>query len=94
MTPVGQLSAILLATTSLVLSGCEPGNKTLDALAVTASIDALFEKTKVVCFGRFIVNVPETAQLIWGHASINLGIDIYPNGAAEVGDMREFSRRS
>ncbi len=89
MTPICRLSVIYLATASVVLSGCEhrQGHKAPSTIAVTPRIDAMFEKTKVVCFGRFIVDVPDTAQLVWGHASINLGIYIYQNGAAEVGEM-------
>lgn len=45
---------------------------------------AMFAKTKPVCFGRFLVNVPESAEIAWGKSSVELGIEIYPDGAEDV----------
>jgi len=44
----------------------------------------MFEETKTVCFGRFLVDVPASATVAWGKASVPLSIDIYPNGINEV----------
>ncbi len=55
----------------------------------TPRIELMFKKTKIACFGRFIIDVPETAQLLWGHASNNLGINVYRNNAAAVEELAE-----
>ncbi len=63
--------------------------KTPKMTMLTPRIQVMFQKTKVACFGRFIIDVPETAQLVWGHASNNLGIDIYRNNAAAVEELAQ-----
>lgn len=52
-------------------------------------IENLLKKTKTVCFGRFLVDVPETAQVIWGRTSNDLTIDVYPNDIVGVRRMAE-----
>jgi len=42
-------------------------------------IAPLFEKTKTVCFGRFMIDLPESAQLIWGPMSVPYKLNVYPN---------------
>jgi hypothetical protein len=32
-------------------------------------LQALFEETKILCFGRYAIEVPQEAQLVWGGAS-------------------------
>ena len=41
-------------------------------------IETLFAKTKPVCFGRFVIDVPETAQVVWGPSQVNDDISSYP----------------
>jgi hypothetical protein len=38
----------------------------------------LFDKTKTVCIGRFLIDVPATAQVIYGPADVALTIERYP----------------
>ncbi|MBS1156254.1 MAG: hypothetical protein H6R07_2178 [Proteobacteria bacterium] len=42
-------------------------------------IEALFKQTKPVCFGRFLIDVPATAQVVWGPTTIRNGIVSYPS---------------
>ncbi|GGY78522.1 hypothetical protein GCM10007388_09300 [Pseudoduganella plicata] len=61
--------------------------------ALTPRLQTAFEKTKTVCFGRFMVDVPESAIVAWGHASMVLGIDFYQGGAnAVMVEAMEFSK--
>lgn len=57
--------------------------------ALTPRLQAVFEKTKTVCFGRFIVDVPETASVVWGDAIVDLGITIAPGGSSEVSKLAQ-----
>jgi hypothetical protein len=41
-------------------------------------IEALFETTRSVCFGRFMIDVPETAQVAWGPADVPYKMITYP----------------
>lgn len=52
--------------------------------APTPRLQAMFEKTKTVCFGRFIVDVPASATVAWGEVAVPLGVNVYSNGTAEV----------
>lgn len=38
----------------------------MNDLPATSPLRALFAKTKPVCFGRFVIDVPEEAQVVWG----------------------------
>jgi hypothetical protein len=40
----------------------------------------LFEKTKILCFGRYAIEVPQEAQLIEGNATFGIGIEIVSGG--------------
>jgi hypothetical protein len=51
---------------------------------LTPRLQPVFEKTKKVCFGRFMVDVPESAILVWGKADIPLGVSIYQHGVERV----------
>ncbi|WP_296950381.1 T6SS immunity protein Tli4 family protein [uncultured Massilia sp.] len=58
--------------------------KTPNMTALTPRLQPLFEKTKPVCFGRFMVDVPATATVVWGRTSAPLNITVYPSGLDEV----------
>jgi hypothetical protein len=78
---------IPLAGAILSLTACHHNPKerrTSTMTALTARLQPVFEKTKAVCFGRFIVDVPVSATLAWGAADIPLGVSVYPNGIDEV----------
>lgn len=52
--------------------------------ALTPRLQPMFEKTKTVCFGRFMVDVPASATVAWGDSIVPLTVSIYPNGVDEV----------
>lgn len=91
MTPIRRLSVISFAIASLLLSGCEHrrGLNTPNMTALTPRLQAVFEKTKTVCFGRFLVDVPEFATVAWGGASVDLGIAVYPGEVSKVNEMAQ-----
>jgi hypothetical protein len=56
---------------------------------LTPRLEAMFEKTKTVCFGRFLVDVPASATVAWGDVSVPLGVDVYPDGVDEVKELEQ-----
>ncbi|MFJ1469853.1 T6SS immunity protein Tli4 family protein [Massilia orientalis] len=56
---------------------------------LTPRVQTMFEKTKTVCFGRFLVDVPASATVAWGEVDVPLGISVYPNGVAEVSEIEK-----
>jgi hypothetical protein len=49
-------------------------------IALNHRLQSLFEKTKLVCFGRYALVVPAEAQLIWGDPSFPSRIHIFNGG--------------
>ncbi|WP_293936607.1 T6SS immunity protein Tli4 family protein [Iodobacter sp.] len=47
-------------------------------------IEALFKQTKPVCFGRFIIQVPESAVVAWGGTAVEVGIVTYLGQGAKI----------
>jgi hypothetical protein len=59
--------------------------------ALTPRLQTAFERTKTVCFGRFVVEVPETATVVWGGTDVPLGVVIYHGDFEHVNDLaRKF----
>ncbi|WP_227108220.1 T6SS immunity protein Tli4 family protein [Chromobacterium rhizoryzae] len=52
--------------------------------ATPKRIDALFKETKPVCFGRYLIDVPKGAQVIWGPTSVEYEIVSYPKEGYKV----------
>lgn len=50
----------------------------------TPRIDKLFERTKAVCFGRFVMDVPVTAVAAPGPQAFGPDIESLPNGAGSL----------
>lgn len=50
------------------------------------TIDALFAQSKPICFGRFIIEVPVSAQVVWGPTSVNDSIVSYPGQGHKVSE--------
>lgn len=50
----------------------------------TPRLQNMFEKTKTVCFGRFLVDVPASTTVSWGEVDVPLGVSVYPGGVDEV----------
>jgi hypothetical protein len=47
-------------------------------------IAALFGKTRPVCFGRFMIDVPETARVVWGPAGVPYEFITYPGEGPKI----------
>lgn len=43
-------------------------------------LSKLFSKTKLVCFGRYALEIPVEAQLVWGSASFPSDVEVFPGG--------------
>lgn len=56
-------------------------------------LQQMFAATKMVCFGRFIVDIPESAELVWGDPLVPLDVTIYPRGIDKVNELaQEFAK--
>jgi hypothetical protein len=76
-----------LAAMILSLAACDHNPrqwKTSNMTALTPRLQPLFQKTKTVCFGRFMVDVPASATVAWGGTDVPLGVSVYPDGIDEV----------
>lgn len=67
------------------LQGCTPKykykeNAVPEAIKPSKRIEILFMKTKIVCFGRYALEIPKEAQLILGRASLPSSIEIIEGG--------------
>jgi hypothetical protein len=51
-----------------------------EPVKLSPRLKTLFEKTKILCFGRYAIEVPQEAQLVWGSASFPSDIDIISGG--------------
>ena len=52
--------------------------------SLSPRLTPLFEKTKTVCFGHFVVEVPATATVVYGPAWVNSPIVFFPGEADKV----------
>jgi len=50
----------------------------------SSRIQDVFKKTKSICFGRFVVDVPDATTVSWGIAHVPLGVTVYPDGLDQV----------
>jgi hypothetical protein len=80
--PTAQYSAVV---TLVLLQACSPtyaykDNAVPDPVTLSPRLQALFTKTKLVCFGRYALEVPQEAQLIWGGASFPSNIEVIDGG--------------
>jgi len=59
---------------------------------LTPRVDAAFEKTRTVCFGRLLIDVPDGTEVIWGDTDVPLGVNVYPGRVQDVVDMAAKKR--
>lgn len=77
----------ILFIAALCLSACDRFPHSLKSPNMTAlspRLNPLFEETKTVCFGHFVVEVPATATVIYGPAWVNAPIVFFPGEADKV----------
>jgi hypothetical protein len=90
MITVKRLGFFSIAATILLLAACNATPKewkTPNMTSLTPRLQPMFEKTKTVCFGRFMVDVPVSAVAAWGDTIVPLTVSIYPNGVDEVKEL-------
>lgn len=51
-----------------------------ETLPLSPRLQKLFAKTKLVCFGRYALEVPQEAQLLWGRIAIPVDVEVFPGG--------------
>jgi hypothetical protein len=86
------MSRLAAGLTVALLQACSPSysyeeNAVPASVKLTPRLHALFANTKLVCFGRYAVEVPQEAQLIWGSASLPSDIDLI-SGGIEASKLR------
>ena len=91
--PSEHLTCYCAAGLALVLlQACSPNysykeKAVPETVKLSECLETLFAKTKLVCFGRYALEVPLEAELIWGDASISDDIKII-NGGLEASKRR------
>lgn len=71
------------------LQACSPSysykeNAAPESVKLSQHLEQLFKKKKLVCFGRYALEVPEEAELIWGDASIPSSIETFTGGSDAI----------
>lgn len=56
----------------------------MNDLPANSSVRTLFAKTKPVCFGRFVIDVPEDTQILWGRAAFGGDIEVLVDQSQNV----------
>lgn len=65
-----------------------------ESIKLSPRLQTLFEKTKIFCFGRYAIEVPQEAQLIWGSVSFPSTIQIISGGIENAqGHAKEDFKR-
>lgn len=86
------MRCVLVLAVLFLLAGCSQNVNSggiHDMAELTPRLQAMFEKTKTVCFGRFIVDVPLSTTVVWGEVVLPLGVTVYPRGIDTVDGMAE-----
>jgi len=71
----------------LITSGCDHArqeSKVSKTTQLTERLQPMFRKSKTVCFGRFLIDLPQEAAVSWGSPIVPLYLEIYPGGKIKV----------
>ena len=105
--PIAIISTISMGTLFIYLlltyhpySYKEPGMP--DQIPLSPRLQRLFAHTKIVCFGRYAMSVPQEAQVLWGAAGFPAEIKIITGGmsalnahiAEDIAEIRNDYQRS
>jgi len=77
----------IVALTAVCLGGCQPSKSSTDRFSMTPlspRLASIFERTKIVCFGRFVLEVPATAIVVFGPTDAETSVKYLPNKASEL----------
>jgi hypothetical protein len=83
--------AILSASFAIASIHSSAQFKRLNMTPLSPRLEQIFAKTKTVCFGRFVIDVPATATVVFGRMTVNSEIDHYP-GEAGMADKHIAER--
>lgn len=90
----GHFCRVSLVAAVFMFNACDQNQarrKTQDGAAPKSRFQTMFNKTKTICFGRFIVDVPASTTVAWGMTAVSLEPIIYPGGGGKVkGLAQEF----
>jgi hypothetical protein len=78
-----------LSIAALYLSACDRTPESLKRPNMTdlsPRLQPLFEKTRTVCFGRFVIEVPATATVVYGPAHVSMPIERYPGEGSRLAE--------
>lgn len=79
------LGCTLLATTLLAACNTPPKEwKTPAMTSLGPRLEPLFQKTRTVCFGRFVIDLPESALIAWGPSGAPLSTTVYADEGDKV----------
>ncbi|NML14922.1 T6SS immunity protein Tli4 family protein [Azohydromonas caseinilytica] len=81
-----RLPTMLLAATA-VLTACHAhpvSQEKANMVNLSPSLQPLFEKTKTVCFGRFMIDLPEQTRVVWGDVAVPLSVWVEKGQADEI----------
>ena len=84
--PMKRLLTALLIALSCIVCHTEARNMN------TPRIDKLFEKTKPVCFGRFVLDVPVDAVVVGGPQAFGPNIESLPNDVKSLASRAKAKR--
>jgi hypothetical protein len=79
--------AIPLFSAALLLGACDQTTESLkrpNMTALSPRLQPLFGTTKTVCFGRFMVEVPASAIVMYGPSDVSLPIEFLPGEGDKV----------
>lgn len=51
-----------------------------ESVELSPRLSMLFSKTRLVCFGRYALEIPREAQLVWGSASFPSEVEVFSGG--------------
>jgi hypothetical protein len=80
-------SAGLLLMIFIALSSCSKNSgkwKSSEMSDLTPRLQKYFEKNKAVCFGRFMIDVPDSTIISWGKVAVPYTMQVYPQGVGKV----------
>ena len=55
-------------------------------IELTPRLKPLFEKTRTICFGRFLMQIPATASVVYGPAEVETPIEYFEGHGAKVAE--------
>ena len=79
--------SFLAASAAVIFTACHQKSNfqaRTDMLSLPARIEQLFETTRPVCFGHFVMDIPSTATVVHGPAEAGVPIEYYLREARTI----------